>query len=125
MRREKSIELLVTEGPERLLGASGPTHFQFSLSLSAHHSLNSLLVFACSMSRATLYSQYRCHVSASMIRLARYAKRGGNFVLVVSGSLEADGTNQLIEIVYDLLIEAIQLGSLGCFEFGVSAVGLK
>jgi len=57
--------------------------------------------------------------------LARYAKRGGNFVLVVSGSLEADGTNQLIEIVYDLLIEAIQLGSLGCFEFGVSAVGLK
>jgi hypothetical protein len=59
------------------------------------------------------------------VRLARYAKRGGNFVLVVSGSLEADGTNQLIEIVYDLLIEAIQLGSLGCFEFGVSAVGLK
>jgi glycosyltransferase involved in cell wall biosynthesis len=60
-----------------------------------------------------------------IIHLARYAKRGGNFVLVVSGSLEADGTNQLIEIVYDLLIEAIQLGSLGCFEFGVSAVGLK
>ena len=59
------------------------------------------------------------------LSLARYAKRGGNFVLVVSGSLEADGTNQLIEIVYDLLIEAIQLGSLGCFEFGVSAVGLK
>jgi hypothetical protein len=26
---------------------------------------------------------------------------------VVSGSLEADGTNQLIEIVYDLLIEAV------------------
>ena len=57
--------------------------------------------------------------------LARYAKRGGNFVLVVSGSLEADGTNQLIEIVYDLLIEAIQLGSLVHFEFGVSAVRLK
>ena len=57
--------------------------------------------------------------------LARYAKRGGNFVLVVSGSLEveADGTNQLIEIVYDLLIEAIQWGSLVYFEFGVSAVG--
>jgi hypothetical protein len=58
------------------------SHFQFSLSLSAHHSLKSLLVFACSMSRATLYSQYLCHVSASMIRLVcsialvRVAKAG-------------------------------------------------
>jgi hypothetical protein len=57
--------------------------------------------------------------------LARYANRNGNFVLVDSGSFEVDGANQLIEIVYDLLIEAIQLGSLAYFEFGVSAVGLK
>ena len=46
-------------------------------------------------------------------------------LFVVSGSLEADGTNKLIEIVYDFLIEAIQLGSLVYFEFGVSAVGSK
>ena len=65
-----------------IMGASASDHFQSSFSLSAHHSLNSFLVFACSMSRATLYSQYRCHVSASMIRLVcsialvRVAKAG-------------------------------------------------
>ena len=32
---------------------------------------------------------------------------------------------KLIEIVYDLLIEAIQLGSLVLLEFGVGPVGLK
>jgi hypothetical protein len=31
--------------------------------------------------------------------LARYAKRNGNFVLVDSGSFEADGTDQLFENV--------------------------
>ena len=65
------------------------------------------------------------HLSKKQVALARYAKRNGHFVLVVSGSLEADGTNKLIEIVYDFLIEAIQLGSLVYFEFGVSAVGSK
>jgi hypothetical protein len=53
------------------------------------------------------------------------AKHNGNFVLVDSGSFEADGAHQFIEIVYDFLIEAIQLGSLVYFEFGVSAVGLE
>jgi hypothetical protein len=57
--------------------------------------------------------------------VARYAKHNGNFVLVDSGSFEADGAHQFIEIVYDLLIEAIQLGSLVYFEFGVSAIGLE
>ena len=31
--------------------------------------------------------------------LARYAKRNGDFVLVRSGSFEADGINELFEIV--------------------------
>jgi hypothetical protein len=56
--------------------------------------------------------------------LDRYAKRHGDFVLVASGSFEANSTKKLIEVVYDLLIEAIQLGSL-VLEFGVGAVGLK
>ena len=41
------------------------------------------------------------------------------------GSLEANSTKKLIEIVYDLLIEAIQLGSLVMLKFGVGSVGLK
>jgi hypothetical protein len=57
--------------------------------------------------------------------LARYAKHDGNFVLVVSGSLEAERTKKLIEIVYDLLIKAIELGSFALLEFGVRPVGLK
>ena len=57
--------------------------------------------------------------------LARYADSDGNFVLVVSCSFEANGTKKLIEIVYDPLIEAIQLGSLVMVEFGVGSVGLK
>jgi hypothetical protein len=42
-----------------------------------------------------------------------------------SGSLEADSTKELIEIVYDLLVEAIQLGSFVVLEFGVRPVRLK
>ena len=62
----------------------------------------------------------------SLIRhLARYAKHNANFVLVVSGSLKAKGTKKFIEIVYDLLIKAIELGSFALLEFGVSPVGLK
>ena len=58
--------------------------------------------------------------------LARYADSDGNFVLVVSGSFEANSTKKLIEIVYDPLIEAIQLGSLVMLKFGVGpVVGLK
>jgi hypothetical protein len=57
--------------------------------------------------------------------LARYANSDGNFVLVASGSFETNSTKKLIEIVYDLLIEAIQLGSLVVLEFGVGPVGLK
>jgi hypothetical protein len=34
--------------------------------------------------------------------LTGYAKHNANFVLVVSGSLEAERTKKLIEIVYDL-----------------------
>ena len=57
--------------------------------------------------------------------LARYATHNGNFVLVVSGSLEAERTKKFIEIVYDLLIKAIELGSFALLEFGVRPVGLK
>ena len=57
--------------------------------------------------------------------LARYANPDGNFVLVASGSFEANSTKKFIEIVYDLLIKAIQLGSLVLLEFGVGPVGLK
>lgn len=55
----------------------------------------------------------------------RYADSDGNFVLVVSGSFEANNTKKLVEIVYDPLIEAIQLGSLVMLKFGVGPVGLK
>jgi hypothetical protein len=55
--------------------------------------------------------------------LAAYAKCHGNFVLVASGSLEANGTKKLIEIVYDLLIEAIQLGSLALLELESAGAG--
>jgi hypothetical protein len=41
---------LPVENQTRRLGTSASAHFQSSLSLSAHHSLNSFLVFACSMS---------------------------------------------------------------------------
>ncbi len=59
------------------------------------------------------------------LSLARYADSDGNFVLVVSGSFEANNTKKLVEIVYDPLIEAIQLGSLVMLKFGVGPVGLK
>ena len=57
--------------------------------------------------------------------VARYAKHNANFVLVVSGSLKAKRTKEFIEIVYDLLIKAIELGSFALLEFGVRPVGLK
>ena len=42
--------------------------------------------------------------------LDRYAKFNGNFVLVAfrSWGLEADGTKELLEIVDDFLIQAVQ-----------------
>ena len=61
----------------------------------------------------------------SRICIARYADSDANFVLVISGSFEANSTKKLVEIVYDLLIETIQLGSVVMFEFGVGPVGLK
>jgi hypothetical protein len=39
--------------------------------------------------------------------LTRYANCDGVFVLVCSGSLEANGVKKFIEIVYNLLIEPI------------------
>ena len=62
--------------------------------------------------------------SFELCSLARYAKHNANFVPVVSGGLEAKSTKKLIEIIYNLLIKAIQLGSLVLLEFGVGAVGL-
>jgi len=41
------------------------------------------------------------------------------------GFLEAHGMKKLIEIVSNLLIEAVQLGSFVVLEFGVSAVRLE
>ena len=43
----------------------------------------------------------------------------------VSGSLEANGVQKFIEIVYNLLIEPIQLSSFVVLELGVSPVRLK
>jgi hypothetical protein len=57
--------------------------------------------------------------------LARYAKHNANFVLVVSCSLQAKSPKKVIEIVYDLLIKAIELSSLVLLKFGVRTVGLK
>jgi hypothetical protein len=42
-----------------------------------------------------------------------------------SSSLEADSLKKLIEVVYDLLIEAIEMSSFVVLEFGVSPVRLK
>jgi hypothetical protein len=92
------------------------SHFQFSLSLSAHHSLNSFLVFACSMSRATLYSQNLCHVSVSMIRLVcsialvRVAKAGSLSYLFPScvhrGAQEpAVETGSIVRPLYSTTLE--------------------
>jgi hypothetical protein len=55
----------------------------------------------------------------------RYFHAYGTFVLVVSGSLEANGMKKLIEIVYNLLVEAIQLCSFVVGNFGVSPVRLQ
>jgi len=57
--------------------------------------------------------------------LSRYANDDGDFVLVCSGSLEANGVKKLIEIVYNLLIEPIQLSSFVVLELGVSPVRLE
>src|ERR1700722_6325987 len=59
------------------------------------------------------------------VGLARYAKHNANFVLVVSGSLETQRTKKFIEIVYDLLIKAIELSSFALLKFGVRPEGLK
>jgi hypothetical protein len=57
--------------------------------------------------------------------LNRYANCDGVFVLVCSGGLEANDVKKLIEIVYNLLIEPIQLSSFVVLELGVSPVRLK
>ncbi len=62
---------------------------------------------------------------ANLRSLARYAKHDANFVLVVSGSFKAKSTKKVVEIVYDLLIKTIELGSFVLLEFGVGPVGLK
>ena len=43
----------------------------------------------------------------------------------VSGSLEANGVQKFIEIVYNLLIEPIELSSFVALELGVSPIRLK
>ena len=57
--------------------------------------------------------------------LGPYANDDGVFVLVCSGSLEANGVQKFIESVYNLLIEAIPLSSFVVLELGVSPVRLK
>ena len=57
--------------------------------------------------------------------LDRYANCDGVFVLVCSGSLEANGVKKLFEIVYNLLIEPIQLSTFVVLELGVRPVRLK
>ncbi len=72
-----------------------------------------------------LSSRTGAPADASCGPLARYAKHNASFVLVVSGSLKAESTKKFIEIVYDLLIKAIELGSFALLEFGVRPIGLK
>jgi len=43
-----------------------------------------------------------------------------DFVRVGSGGLEADGSDELVEIVDDALIEAVELGSTLAVELGVA-----
>ena len=57
--------------------------------------------------------------------LGPYANDDGVFVLVCSGSLEANGVKKLIKIVYNLLIEPIQQSSFVLRKLGVSPVRLK
>jgi hypothetical protein len=58
--------------------------------------------------------------------LARYTNSDGNFVLVVwLGRPEANKLKELIEIVYDFLIGAIQLSASWVVELGVGAVRFK
>ena len=75
--------------------------------------------------RSVLSTGRACRISQQHQWLARYAKHNANFVLVVSGSLKAKRTKKFIEIVYDLLIKAIELGSFVLLKFGVRPEGLK
>ena len=83
--------------------------------------------FGVTLSQA-LRARLRSHRPSGTLRrlyLARYAKHNANFVLVVSGSLEAQRTKKFIEILYDLLIKAIELRSFALLKFGVRSEGLK
>ena len=55
------------------------------------------------------------------ISLDRYAKRNGDFVLVVhfSGGFETERIHELIEIVNDALVEAVQLRTLLLLQLAV------
>ena len=64
-------------------------------------------------------------MAITRVSLDRYANCDGVFVLVCSGSLEANSVKKLIKIVYNLLIEPIQLSSFVVRELGVSPVRLK
>ena len=55
---------------------------------------------------------FRTLAFLARFELARYAQHNGNFVLVVSGSLKAESAKKVVEIVYDPLVKAIQLGTL-------------
>jgi len=75
-----------------------------------------------------LYGPFESTATAVTIVVAlldRYADCDGVFVLECSGSLEVNGVKTLIEIVYNLLIEPIQLSSFVVLEFGVSPVRLE
>jgi len=58
------------------------------------------------------------------VGLDRYAHRNENFVLVCiaesGGGFEADGLQQLIQIIDDTLIEAIQLRAFLLLKFGIT-----
>ena len=73
----------------------------------------------------TVYRKLKPTAVKESLASARYAKHYANFVLVVSGGLKAKRAEKCIEIVYDLLIKAIELGSFALLEFGVRPVGLK
>ena len=54
-------------------------------------------------------------------RLVRYAKRRGNFVLVVlSGGLQPHGIHEFVQVIDHALIELIQLGALLLLQLAIT-----
>ena len=80
-----------------------------------------------SLGPPTGYSVYALRL---ILVLVRYAKRNGDFVLVVriahasGGYLQADRLEQLVEVIDDALIELVELRTFLLLQAGVAGEGL-